>query len=139
MDDRLVRELLTDHARNPRHYGDLSDPDIEWQATNPQCVGPTHPDGDQVTLQAVLSDDDAVIEAVRFRGEGCTLSQAGASLLTEHMAGTPVADVLAWESDRVEERVGMELTPSRLRCAELALAAFRHGIEARETDTDHSA
>lgn len=138
MDDRLVRELLTDHSRNPRNYGQLSDPDIEWQATNPQCVGPTHPEGDQVTLHVVLADDDTVIDTVRFTAQGCTLSQAGASLLTEQMAGTPVTDVLAWESDDIETCVGMELTPSRLKCAELALTAFRQGIAAHETETTDS-
>jgi nitrogen fixation NifU-like protein len=67
MDDRLVRELLTDHSRNPRNYGSLSDPDVERGADTPQCVGPTHPEGDQVTVAATLSDDTPpVVEAVRF-------------------------------------------------------------------------
>jgi len=52
-----VAELLADHSRNPRNYGDFRYPDIEWQTDNPQCVGPTHPEGDQVTVAATLSDD----------------------------------------------------------------------------------
>lgn len=137
MDDAFVRELLADHSRKPRNYGQLSDPDIEGQTANPQCVGPTHPEGDQVTLQASLSQaDPPVIEAVQFTGRGCRLSQAGASLLTEQMVGTPVDEVVAWESELVENLVGMELTPSRFKCAELALVALRRGLDDHEMNVD---
>jgi nitrogen fixation NifU-like protein len=129
MDDAFVRELLTDHSRNPRHYGQLAAPDLECQTENPQCVGPTHPEGDQVVLQATLSDDDPpVVESVRFTGAGCTLSQASASLVSQHLAGTPVDEAVGWGRDTVESLVGMELTPSRLQCAELVLLAFRQGV-----------
>lgn len=138
MDDSLVREMLADHARNPRNYGELSAPDFDGEATNPQCVGPTHPDGDEVRLQVALSDDDTMVESVRFTGQGCTLSQASASLLTEEMAGTAVADVREWDSEYIIEHVGMELTPSRLHCAELVLTAFREATPAANTDAGPS-
>jgi nitrogen fixation NifU-like protein len=140
MDDRIVRELLADHSRNPRHYGELPDPDLEWDMENPQCVGPTHPEGDQVRVQATLSNDTPpVVDSVRFTGEGCTLSQATASLLTEQMVGTPVTDVVEWDSETLEELVGMELTPSRLKCAELALVAFRKALEDQDNGDERSA
>ena len=129
MDDKIVREMLGDHSRNPRNYGELSSPDAEAEMTNPQCVGPTHPDGDRVSLQVTLSEDENTVEAVRFTGDGCTLSQAGASLLSEQMVGTAVSELLEWDSEYIEERVGMDLTPSRLQCAELVLAAFRQAVE----------
>lgn len=135
MDDGFVRELLADHQRNPRNYGQLEDPDFERQTENPQCVGPTHPEGDQVTLQVNFSEDDPpVVEAVRFTGAGCTLSQAAASLLTEQMVGTPVDEVLAWDGESIEDLVGMELTPARLQCAELALVAIRQAFRDLELD-----
>jgi len=133
MEDRLVRERLADHSQNPRNYGELSDPDIRHQTENPQCVGPTHPEGDQVTIEVVLSEDTPpVVDTVRFTGQGCTLSQAAASLLTERMVGTAATDVIEWDSEMLEELVGMELTPSRLKCAELALIAFRKAMASRE-------
>lgn len=134
MDDTLIQELLADHSRNPRNYGTLPDPDIEWQTDNPQCVGPTHPDGDQVTLAVTLSDETPpVVETVQFTGQRCTLSQATASLLTQEMLGTPVPEILAWDSETLEGLVGMDLTPSRLKCAELALVAFREAIDAHDS------
>ncbi|MFT4909688.1 MAG: nitrogen fixation NifU-like protein [Natronomonas sp.] len=138
MNDRLVREMLADHAQKPRNYGEISAPDAEGQATNPQCVGPTHPEGDQVRLHVVLSGDGTMVESVRFTGRGCTLSQASASLLSEQMIGTAVGDVREWDSEYIEERVQMELTPSRLHCAELVLTAFREATTAQNADTDRS-
>jgi hypothetical protein len=55
MDDKLVQEMLGDHSRNPRNYGELQSPDVEAEMTNPQCVSPTHPDGDRVSLQVLLA------------------------------------------------------------------------------------
>jgi len=121
MDKKFVQELLGDHSRNPRNYGELASPDIEAEMTNPQCVGPTHPDGDRVRLQATLSDDGTTVDTVGFTGEGCTLSQAGASLLSEAMVGASVSTITEWDADDIEEHVGMDLTPSRLHCAELIL------------------
>ncbi|MGM0717620.1 MAG: iron-sulfur cluster assembly scaffold protein [Halobacteriota archaeon] len=129
MDDKLVQEMLRDHSRNPRNYGELQSPDIEAEMTNPQCVGPTHPDGDRVSLQVALSDEGNIVEAVRFTGDGCTLSQAGASLLSEQMVGTAVSEIIEWDNEHIEERVGIELIPSRLQCAELVLTAFRQAVE----------
>lgn len=140
MDDKLVQQLLADHSRNPRNYGELADADLQSGTDNPQCVGPTHPEGDQVDLSVALSDETApVVEAVRFTGEGCTLSQATASLLTEQMEGTAVDEIIEWDSETLEELVGMELTPSRLKCAELALLAFRKAVTAEFDDDSLSA
>lgn len=134
MDKKFVQELLGDHSRNPRNYGELESPDIEAEMTNPQCVGPTHPDGDRVRLQATLSDDVTTVETVGFTGEGCTLSQAGASLLSEAMVGASVSEITEWDAEYIEKRVGMDLTPSRLHCAELILTAFRQAVEEKPTD-----
>ena len=135
MNHKFVRELLGDHSRNPRNYGELPEPDIEAEMTNPQCVGPTHPEGDRVRLQVILSDDDTTVENVRFTGDGCTLSQAGASLLSEQMVGTAVSEIVEWDSKYIEEHVGMDLTPSRLQCAELILTAFRQALEKESLDS----
>ena len=129
MDKKFVQELLGDHSRNPRNYGELPEPDIEAEMTNPQCVGPTHPEGDRVRIQATLSDDEATVETVRFTGDGCTLSQAAASLISAEMIGASVSEITEWDAEYIEKRVGMELTPSRLQCAELILTAFRQALD----------
>jgi len=72
--------------------------------------------------------------SVTFTGHGCTLSQATASLLTEQMTGTPVPEIAEWDGETLEELVGMELTSSRLKCAELALVAFRQAVADSDRD-----
>jgi nitrogen fixation NifU-like protein len=134
MDNKFVRELLGDHSRNPRNYGELPEPDIEGEMTNPQCVGPTHPEGDRVRIQVTLSDDGNKVENVRFTGDGCTLSQASASLLSQQMVDTAVSEIIEWDSEYIEEHVGMDLTPSRLQCAELILTAFRQALDDESID-----
>ncbi|MBP1923994.1 nitrogen fixation NifU-like protein [Halorubrum alkaliphilum] len=132
MEEKFIRELLADHSRNPQNYGRLADPDAKHETSNPQCVGPTHPEGDEVTLTVELSNETPpVIETAQFTGRGCTLSQATASLLTEEMIGSSVAEVADWDSETLENLVGMDLTPSRLKCAELALVAVRNAVESR--------
>ena len=103
--------------------------------TNPQCVGPTHPQGDRVRIQATLSDDSTIVENVRFTGDGCTLSQASASLLSQQMIDTAVSEIVEWDSEYIEEQVSMDLTPSRLQCAELILTAFRQALEDEAIDS----
>ncbi len=128
MNNAHVRERLADHRRHPRNYGSLSEPDLSERVENPQCVGPTHPNGDWVSVSLTVSDEEPhVIEAVRFEGAGCTLSQAAASLLTDQMGGTELDIVRRWDSEFIEQHVGMDLTPARLQCAELVVRAIQQG------------
>ena len=128
MKNTYVRELLADHSNNPRNYGTVPDPDFSERVDNPQCVGPTDPEGDWVSLSLTFSDDEPrVIESVRFEGAGCTLSQAAASLLTQQMEGTDIEEVRRWDCELIEQQVGMDLTPARLQCAELVVRAVQQG------------
>jgi len=120
--------LLADHSSNPRNHGTLSDPDIVERVENPQCVGPTHPEGDWISVSLTVSDKEhRVIESVRFEGAGCTLSQAATSLLTQQMEGTELQEIRSWDREFIEQQVGMDLTPARLQCAELVVRAVRQG------------
>lgn len=128
MNNTYVRELLADHSNNPRNYGPVSDPDLSEKVDNPQCVGPTHPDGDWVSVSLTVSDDESpVVESVGFEGAGCTLSQAATSLLTQEMTGKTIEEIRSWDSAFIEQQVGMDLTPTRLQCAELVVRAIQQG------------
>jgi nitrogen fixation NifU-like protein len=129
MNNKLVQELLADHSQNPRNYGELPSPDLEAAMRDPHCVRPPPLERHRARLQLVLSDDGTTVETVRFTGDGCTLSQAGASLLSEQMVGVSVSEIVEWDSEYIEEHVGMDLTPPRLQCAELILTAFRQAVD----------
>ena len=77
MDD-LYREIILDHYRSPRNQKELEDVDIETEGINPFC-------GDEVYLKMKL--EDGVVDSVSFRGVGCSISQASASMLTEVIKG----------------------------------------------------
>ena len=71
----LYRELILDHARNPRHFGKLANTTHSAEGINPLC-------GDKLKLYLDVSDDDT-IRGAAFEGSGCAISVASASLLTD--------------------------------------------------------
>ena len=77
MDD-LYAEIILDHYRSPRNQKELEDVDIETEGINPFC-------GDEVYLKMKL--EDGLVGSVSFRGVGCSISQASASMLTEVIKG----------------------------------------------------
>ena len=85
MDRQAQIDFILDHYENPRHYGALADADASAQGVNPGC-------GDVVTIY-LRADGDGRIEAMSFEGEGCTISQAGASIVTEMFTGKTLTDV----------------------------------------------
>jgi nitrogen fixation NifU-like protein len=75
----LYQSLILDHYRRPRNRGTLEQADASVTVKNPRC-------GDQIELQ-VAFDDAGGVQAVRFRGEGCSISLATASMMTELVTG----------------------------------------------------
>jgi nitrogen fixation NifU-like protein len=84
--DDLYKEVILDHSRHPRNTGRLPAPALTAEGVNPVC-------GDAIRLDLAL--DGARIAGAAFEGQGCAISQASASLLTEHVAGATVAEARA--------------------------------------------
>lgn len=78
--EELYKALLLDHARKPRNKGDLSDADQVCRGSNPRC-------GDEIDLG--LYFEDGQLDRVKFRGRGCAICIASASMLTEVAGGSP--------------------------------------------------
>jgi nitrogen fixation protein NifU and related proteins len=74
----LYQQVILEHYRKPRNRGELPEPDVEIHMNNPTC-------GDEIILQLRLSGDR--IEGIRFRGEGCSISQASASMMSQLLEG----------------------------------------------------
>lgn len=81
--DDLYRELILDHYRRPRNHGPLAAPTVQAEGVNPVC-------GDEIHLD--LAIDDGVIADLGFWGQGCSISQSSASMLTERLKGRPLAE-----------------------------------------------
>ncbi|TVP45174.1 MAG: SUF system NifU family Fe-S cluster assembly protein [Gemmatimonadales bacterium] len=130
----LYQDLILDHYRKPRNRGTLPDATVEVHVRNPTC-------GDEIRLQLLL--EDGVIADLRFEGEGCSISQASASMMTSLIRGKPLPDALALGSRFTEMMhadadaatdgslrdlralAGVARFPVRVRCALLGFDALR--------------
>ena len=121
MDRQESIELLLDHFQNPRHKHRMEDADIQLGGGNPGC-------GDLITVYLKVDDDDRV-EAVSFEGEGCTISQAGGSILTELVEGLTLDEVKALGTQTMFDEMGEEVVRSRVRCATLALGTVQAAVD----------
>ena len=81
----LYRDVILDHNRHPRNFGDLPAADASAEGFNPMC-------GDRLTLKLKMADDK--ISDIRFEGQGCAISTASASLMTEAVKGKSRAEAL---------------------------------------------
>jgi nitrogen fixation NifU-like protein len=115
----LYQAELMDHYQNPRNAGALESADFASGEHNPSC-------GDSVAMEGKVQA--GVLYRVSFQGKGCVISQATASILTEHCQGKTLDYILNIGTDQVQSLVGLSLGPTRLKCALLALVALKSGI-----------
>ena len=136
--DSMYQEVILDHYKHPHGRG-LRDSDAEVHHVNPTC-------GDEVTLRVHLSGDgpDAVVEDVSYDAEGCSISQASASVMTDLVIGRTVAEAselheefltlmqgrgtVEPDEDRLEDGIafaGVAKFPARVKCALLSWMAWK--------------
>jgi len=127
----MYRQQILDHYKNPRNYGELEDATVTHVGENPMC-------GDTIEMDLVLDDDEDTIERVAFRGDGCAISQASASMLSEQLAGMSIEELQGLDRDDITEMLGVDISPMRVKCAVLAEKVAQDGVEVHfgEADTD---
>ena len=125
----MYRQQILDHYKNPRNYGELEDADIEHVGENPMC-------GDTIKMFVELADDDETIGYVSFVGDGCAISQASASMLSNELQGRTLESVREMDRDDIIDMLGVELSPMRIKCAVLAEKVAQDGIAIHEGDVD---
>ena len=116
----LYSEKLLDHFRHPRNHRALDRPDVSYESFNPLC-------GDRIRIE-LRTENENVIEA-GFRGDGCAISIAAASLLTELISNRPLADLNTISDDQMIALLESDIKPARVQCALLALEALRAGLK----------
>lgn len=145
MDDlqELYREVILDHNRTPRNFGELKDATRVVEGVNPLC-------GDKMTLYVKL--DSGTVEDISFKGTGCAISVASSSLMTERVKGRSVEETLALfdqvhdlltghhdhdhvhleNLDKLAALGGVREYPTRVKCASLAWHALKAAIAEHE-------
>jgi len=106
-------KMIMDHYENPRNFGPLKSPTVTLRGGNPNC-------GDTLNIY-IRTGDGGVIEDISFDGEGCTISQAAASLLTEFIKGKTVESLRELDSDYIKGLLGKDIMVTRSKCSRLAL------------------
>lgn len=119
MSSDLYRAQILDLYRNPQNFGEMKNPDLEAYELNPLC-------GDEVKIQAKLKD--SYVFDVRFTGNGCAISQASASMLTQMIKGKKVDDAARIEKEDLLLELGINPGPPRLKCVLLPLYAWRKAL-----------
>jgi nitrogen fixation NifU-like protein len=129
MGSDMYRQQILDHYRNPRNYGELEDPTFSHVGENPMC-------GDEITVDVDLADDGETIERVAFRGDGCAISQASASMLTERLHGMTLEELGELDRDDATEMLGVDISPMRVKCAVLAEKVAQDGADIHRGELD---
>ena len=134
----LYQQLILEHYRNPRNKAELPDRTVEVEMANPVC-------GDQIRLQLRIADG-AIAEA-RFTGQGCSISQASVSMMTDLLQGRSLdeaeglavrfTEMMHGDDTAAKDRAlgdlralqGVSKFPVRIKCALLAFDALREALE----------
>jgi nitrogen fixation NifU-like protein len=150
--DSLYQEIILDHYRKPHHAGLREPYEAEVHHVNPTC-------GDEVTLRVHLDGtdpDNCVVTDVSYDAEGCSISQASASVMSDLVIGRPLGEALAThesflalmqgkgqvepDEDVLEDGIafaGVAKFPARIKCALLSWMAFKDAaLQATQTSTN---
>lgn len=147
----LYREIILDHYRTPRNRGELEPPAIKVDGHNPLC-------GDEITVYLAVdgTGDDAVVNDIKIGGQGCSISQSSASMMTKAVIGKRVGEINAVmrrfksmmgidgiELDAADHEVdlgelealqGVVKFPVRIKCAVLSWNTLANAIAASAAD-----
>lgn len=141
----LYQEMILDHGRHPRHFGELTTCNHRKEGHNPLC-------GDKLTV--MVSQKDNVIHDIKFQGSGCAISMASASLMCESMKGKTCdeaktlfehfhalvtrGEISGDTLGKLAVFAGVFEFPARVKCASLAwhtlMAALNHTQESVSTE-----
>ncbi len=116
MDEELYKENLLDHNKHPHNKRVISGAHVEAEARNVSC-------GDQGLLQIAFGSDGCVAD-VAFQGEGCAVSQAALSMLTDRINGLTESELKLLSPGDIYTMLGVKISPGRVNCALLGYEAL---------------
>lgn len=137
--DELYQEIILDHSKRPRNYGELPNANFHARGDNPSC-------GDEIELHLHVNDND-IVDDIHFTGQGCAISQASASLMTSKIKGKTRKEALAMlnefqqmltapeEPKTLSKNLGdlsllkgVRKFPQRVKCATLSWQALKQAL-----------
>ena len=122
----IYRENILDHYKKPRNFGELENADVSHEENNPFC-------GDRIVIE--LKIENGKLKNARFSGQGCAISIASASMLTEKARGMSLKDLRAMDKSDILKMLEIDLSPTRLKCALLPLEVLQKAIQQYNNST----
>jgi nitrogen fixation protein NifU and related proteins len=120
MSSDIYKEIILDYYKNPRNRGSIESPDAKSKDSNPLC-------GDVIEMQLKFSDGK--VSDIKFNGDGCAISQASASMLTELVMGKSIEDVRKIDKTILLDNLGSpNLGAVRIKCALLPLKVMKTAV-----------
>lgn len=119
MNGDIYREQIIDLYENPLNFGVLDPNTFTYEEDNPLC-------GDVIRIDVQL-DDAQRVAGVAWSGDGCAISQASASLLTEEIKGMHLDELKNFSKERLLALLGVPLSMARVKCALLSLKVLKAG------------
>ncbi len=116
----IYKEHILDLYKNPHNKGNLKNATHENFRTNPTC-------GDEVKIQLIIKKN--TIKEVKFSGEGCAISQASASILTDKIKEMNLSDAKNLSKSDILEMLKIPISPGRLNCVLLPLDTFKGALK----------
>ena len=117
----MYQEVILQHYRSPRNFGPLDGADRSGEESNPLC-------GDHITMRLKVDPATQRIREVRFEGDGCAISVASASMLTERLGGLTLDEAGHLTRDEVLKQLNIPLSPVRVKCALTGFAALGRAL-----------
>lgn len=116
----LYSETILDHYQHPRHAGELANSTVRVTEYNPLC-------GDNIQLDLMIKK--GTVSEVAFLGDGCAISQAAMSLLTEEIKGKKISALKKMLPAKVYDLLQVPVSPGRVKCALLGLVALENALK----------
>ena len=123
-EEEIYKENILDHYKHPHNSGKLASCSFDHKEHNPIC-------GDIIHMYVEV-DDKHVVSDVTFEGDGCAISQASVSMLTDFIKGKPLEDLKKITREDILGLLGIKIGVVRMKCALLSLKTLHKGIEGFE-------
>lgn len=116
----MYREEILDHSKRPRNEGKLDGEDAKTEGKNPSC-------GDETDIY--LKVEDGEVKEIKHETDGCAISTASTSILSNRLVGMKVEEVKELDSEWVQDELEIDLSPMRIKCAMLPVKTIQEALK----------